>query len=736
MSRTILRDYQEAIIKKTFKAWEDGHNSVLVQLPTGGGKTVTFTEIVERAAVPTVIMAHRIELVSQLSLALARAEIPHGITSPAATLPDIVKLHLQMGNRHYFSPQAPVMVASVDTLIRRDIQWRNRVKLVVVDEAAHVLRDNKWGKAVTLFPNARVLLVTATPLRADGRGLGRQADGIADILIEGPSMRELISGGYLSPFRIFAPPNALDLSPVKVTASGDYSQKPLQTAVSKAHITGDVVEHYKRHGGGRGITFAVSVEAAQELAAAYNSAGVAAVCLHAGSGISERAAVMRQFREGNIQQLVNVDILAEGVDVPAVSCVSLVRPTASYGLHMQQLGRALRPAEGKPYAVILDHVGNVMKHGMPDTPRVWSLESRERKSKGQSTGVVPLRTCLNTACVAVFERNLDRCPYCRHPVPLSGQRATPAQVEGNLLELESEALANLTKQIKRIEGAPLIPRDVSGIVASSIIKKHHARQDAQRVLRDVIAAWAGVWHAEGESDAEILRRFWFLFGIDTLTAQTLPASEALALADKVQERPEYVKKKIKNPRKRLSWQHLNNTKPKSKPYKRWDGGGMYLLVLPTGECFWRLNYRFDGTRTIGKFPDTDMSTARALRDDAYEILARRINDEQKAAQHRERIEKMKAREREESLRQFTEPALEDHWKKNITSTQLHHVIQIWIRKKCENLPAGQNIEGFFKLNAGITLGQALCLDPKSNSAIKMYNCLCEALNLTTELQSC
>ena len=284
-----------------------------------------------------------------------------------------------------------------------------------------------------MFPNARGLLVTATPMRADGRGLGRGAEGIADILIEGPSMRELISTGYLSEYRIFAPPNSLDLSPVKITASGDYSPDPLRLAVARASITGDIVEHFIRHSpDGLGITFAVSVDAAKELAQAYESAGVPAVCLHAETGISERASVMRQFRERSIRQLVNVDILAEGVDVPAVSCVSLCRPTASYALHMQQIGRALRPCEDKTHAIILDHVGNVTKHGMPDTPRTWTLNSQDRKSRTIS-GAIPLRTCLNPTCVAVFERIYDRCPYCRHPIPLPKQRSTPAQVEGNLL---------------------------------------------------------------------------------------------------------------------------------------------------------------------------------------------------------------------------------------------------------------------------------------------------------------
>ena len=485
---------------------------------------------------PTVIIAHRVELVSQLSLAVARAEIHHNIIAPDAAIRDIVKLRVASSKRHYISPTSSVAVASVDTLVRRDPTWRNRVKLVVIDEAAHVLKSNKWGRAFDMFPQARGLLVTATPLRADGKGLGRVGDGIADILIEGPSMRQLIDEGYLSKYRIFAPPNALDLSPIKITASGDYSHMPLTAAVAKAHITGDVVSHYLKHGShvgsGQGITFAVSVEAARELAAAYEAAGVSAVCIHAETGMLDRAQTMRHFREGRIKQLVNVDILAEGVDVPAVSCVSLVRPTASYGLHMQQIGRALRPAEGKPHAVILDHVGNVTKHGLPDEPRIWTLESRDRKARTAS-GIIPLRTCLNVECVAVFARNLDRCPYCKHPVPLPKQRATPAQVEGNLRELNATSLKTLTDEIARIEAAPRIPRGLSAPAVMSLVKKHGERQDARKSLANAIAEWAGVYHAQGESDSEIHRRFWNLFGIDVLTAQTLSAKEMLQLVDKM-----------------------------------------------------------------------------------------------------------------------------------------------------------------------------------------------------------
>ena len=533
MSTIILRDYQKSLVSSALDAWACGHTNVLIQSHTGSGKTVMLASIVERLNVPTVIIAHRLELVSQLSLALARAQIKHSMLLPTSSLGEIIKLHLQDTGVNYFSPFAQVTVASVDTLIRRTPVWADHIKLVVVDEAAHVLRSNKWGKACAMFPHAKGLFVTATPLRADGRGLGREADGLADVLIEGPSMRQLIDEGYLSRYRVFAPPNKLDLTPVYTTPKGDYTPDLLRKAVAKAQITGDVVQHYLRHAaGGLGITFAVSVEAAQELTTAYDDAGVPAACLHANTSISERAAIMQQFKQGLIKQLVNVDILAEGVDVPAVSCVSLVRPTASYGLHMQQIGRALRPAEGKEHAIILDHVGNVIKHGLPDVPRVWTLAAQERKSRG-ALGTIPLRTCLNTACLSVFERNKDRCPYCGHPIPEPKERLTPAQVEGDLQELAVSTRKELEKEIKRIDGAPRIPYGASPIVAASIKKRHRERQEAIRDLRIAISEWAGVWHSKGESDSEIHKRFYYTFGTDLLTAQTLGAKEAQELIDKM-----------------------------------------------------------------------------------------------------------------------------------------------------------------------------------------------------------
>jgi len=227
-----------------------------------------------------------------------------------------------------------------------------------------------------------------------------------------------------------------------------------------------------------------------------------------------------------------VDILSEGVDVPEVTCVSLARPTMSYGLHMQQIGRALRPAEGKKNAIILDHVGNVTKHGLPDEPRVWTLAAQDKKSRGKP-GTIALRTCLNPICMAVFPRNLDRCTYCGHPIPLPKERSRPDQVEGDLKELTPEGLKRITEEITRIESAPRIPHGVSGIIASSIVKKHHDRRETLSQLKELISNWAGVYHHKGESDSEIQRRFFLTFGVDVLTAQTLSKKDAESLISRI-----------------------------------------------------------------------------------------------------------------------------------------------------------------------------------------------------------
>ncbi len=482
-----------------------------------------------------VAIAHRSELVSQMSLALAREGVRHRVIGPAALGRACAALHMSELNRMYVDPNARNAVAGVDTLVRLDPKdpWFAQVSLWVQDEAHHVLQDNKWGRACAMFPNAIGLGVTATPLRADGKGLGRHVDGLMDAMIVGPTMRDLIEQGFLTDYRIFAPPSDLDMSAVAMTASGDYSPPKLKAARRASHITGDVVQQYLRIAPGKlGVTFDTDVESATETAAAFRAAGVPAEVVTGESHPEFRAQTLRRFRNREILQLVNCDLFSEGFDLPAIEVVSMARPTQSYGLFCQQFGRALRPLAGKTHAIIIDHVGNVLRHGLPDAYREWSLDRRERRSRAAPTDAIPVRTCLNEQCLSVYERIYKQCPFCGFEV-VPSSRSAPEFVDGDLFELDPAALAALRGEKARIDGDCRVPPGSTPAVAGAIRRTHWERQEGQKPLRDAIALWAGWQNTLGRADPEVYRRFYFKFGVDILTAQTLGATDAAELTDRV-----------------------------------------------------------------------------------------------------------------------------------------------------------------------------------------------------------
>lgn len=532
-----LRDYQQKLEQDVYEAWANGATNVLAQLSTGGGKTVIFSKILSDCQDPAIIIAHRMEIVSQISLTLARYGIRHSLIAQKPLIREIISLHLYELKRSYYDPQSRYIVAGVDTLIKMspDTPWFSGIKLVIQDEAHHVLRGNKWGKAASLFPHAKGLYPTATPVRADGRGLGKTSDGIIDVMVRGLQMRDLIKAGHLSDYRIISPPNNLDLSAVPLSAGGDYSPLKLSTAVRKSHITGNVVEHYLKFAKDKlGVTFAVDINAATEIASAFREAGVAAEVISSKTPDLLRSKIMRRFRNRELLQLVNVDLLGEGVDVPAIEVVSMARPTQSYGLYSQQFGRALRPMPNKTHAIIIDHVNNVLRHGLPDDlRRVWSLERREKRSKSASLDAVLLKTCLSPLCYAVYERYYKCCPICGFYTPPL-ERSTPEQVEGDLMELDPETLAALRGEINRIDSAPTPPKHLDNIAQRAVVKRHEARQVAQNELRELIALYAGHYAARQCDDSQIYRRFYFDFDVDIATAQTLNAQNANELKTRIQ----------------------------------------------------------------------------------------------------------------------------------------------------------------------------------------------------------
>lgn len=530
------RYYQQALIDDVMSFWARGGRNCLGVLPTGGGKTFVFSRIASLVGMAVCAIAHRGELVTQISAALAREGVRHRIVGPAALARQCTAAHLDELKRDFVEPNARIVVAGVDTLIKTSPSeaWLQQIGLWIQDEAHHVLQDNKWGKAAKLFPNARGLGVTATPIRADGKGLGKHADGLFEEMFVGPTMRELIDQGYLTDYKIYAPPNDLDLSSVAISAGGDFNHDQVAAARKKSRITGDVVQHYLRLARGkRGVTFDTDVESATKTAQAFREAGVPAEVVHGGTPAAIRADVLRRFARGEILQLVNVDLFGEGFDLPAIEVVSFARPTMSFALFAQQFGRALRILAGKSWAIIIDHVGNTLRHGLPDAARVWSLDRRERRGSSRPNDIIPTRVCLNVACNGVYERVHPSCPYCGH-TPVPAGRSSPELVDGDLHELDAETLRRMRGEVQKLDGMPFYPANASAEIRGAIAKNHFIRQRSRAVLREAIATWAGWQRSLGRDDQESYRRFFFHFGVDVLGAQALRSADAEALAARIQ----------------------------------------------------------------------------------------------------------------------------------------------------------------------------------------------------------
>lgn len=547
MTLPTLRPYQEKLVAETYSQWDKGVQFVAMVSATGSGKSMTLTAIVAKErdrGQYVLVLAHRQELITQLSDTMGRMEIRHQVIAANKVVRFAAKQSMENHGVNYVDPNARVMVASVQSM--REAKIADLAKLgnkltVVQDEFHHATKKSKtWGGVLTPLLNAgaRGLGPTATPCRADGQGLSRETDGYADVIVEGPSMRWLIDNGYLSQYKIYCPPTDLHLENVETSkTTGDYKEKELKAEIGRSHIVGDIVSHYlKICPGKRGITFTVGVDTAEEVAEEYRKRGVPAIALSGRNADEERVQAIRDLKSGKILQIVNDSLIGEGVDIPAVEVVSFARPTQSYALYAQMFGRALRPFEGKSHAIIIDAVSNVMRHGLPDAPREWSLDRRERRTGKSEPSTV--RVC--TACAAVYERFRDACPDCGEPVPKPAQRSGPEFVDGDLYELDPEVLAQMRNEVVGARETPEAMRDrltaqhvpPAGVMAN--VKRQRERLEVLGQLDGLMATIAGYWRHDGMSDKEIFRKFFLTYHIDWLSAQSLKKDDAEALMEKIQ----------------------------------------------------------------------------------------------------------------------------------------------------------------------------------------------------------
>lgn len=406
-----------------------GVRRLLLYAPTGSGKTVmagAFAEPLVRGGAPpgdVLFLANRRELVLQAREKFVEAGVPReGVGVIAATV------------REPRDAAAPVQIASVDTLRLLPRGSWPRARHVILDECHHAPAST-YRELLAAYPGAFHLGLSATPCRLDGRGF----DGIYDEMVVAAQTHELLKAGYLAAPRVYSHPDAPDVSDLRAVR-GDYPAAEVARRVDRAALVGDIVEHWKRLGGGhRTVAFAASVPHAEHIRDAFARSGVAAEALSGRSRAAAREGALARLKSGDTRVLVVVDVVSEGWDLPEVKCVVFARPTKSLRLFLQWVGRAMRPWGGVT-PVVLDHAGNVRLFGLPTVDRAFSLDGAPpTPAPGDA-----VRVC--GACHAANPPSAAACEACgapltprRHPPP----PATPAQVEGELREVPLAAALGL-----------------------------------------------------------------------------------------------------------------------------------------------------------------------------------------------------------------------------------------------------------------------------------------------------
>lgn len=379
------------------------------------GKTVVAAHIIQSAFQRNsrvLFIAHRRELINQSFNKLLDA----GIESK--------NIGVVMGNDPRRNPGACIQVASIDTLRNRA---KPRADLVFFDEC-HRSLARSYLDVVTHYPNAVHLGLTATPYRADGKGLG----DVYEELVVVSSPKELIAEGFLvEPTVLSVNENQLpDLSKVK-TRAGDYNAEQLGEAVNQKHLVGSIVEHWLEYARDiPTVCFAVNVEHSKSIVQKFVDAGIAAEHLDGTTPPEDRAAILKRLNDGETRIVSNCNVLCEGWDQPSVKCAILARPTKSTGMYLQQAGRILRPFQGVP-AIILDHSGNARVHGLPQQDREFSLESKTKRTQCSSP---PTRTC--PSCYAILEggTKVCMCGFEFPPPPITEM----TEVDGRLVVVKDD----------------------------------------------------------------------------------------------------------------------------------------------------------------------------------------------------------------------------------------------------------------------------------------------------------
>lgn len=424
--------HQTEAIDQIVDAFHKGHKRVLYTLDTGGGKTVVCSlvaQLMQGIKRPLLFLAHRNSLVDQASETFTSLGIPHGVIKAGSPI-----------SRHLIN------VGMVQTVARRNI---DRQALVVIDEAHHCAGQNQWRTVAEKFAD-RVLGVTATPIRADGLGLGVKSGGIFEHLIQGADIDHLLKIKRLVPLKLYAPKQRIDWKNF-TTKGDDFDQDSVSADFETRKIYGDAVKVWEQIAKGmRTITFCHCIKAAEAVAQAFCDAGYPSAVITGNDTRDMQKAKIRSLAERQIINLVSVDVISEGTDIPAVECGLMMRPTMSFGLYRQQAGRIMRWAQDKTHGILIDMVGNCAAHGDPMSKIIWELDGNETlnvKKSNIEKGIVKLKQCPE----CWMYRKMNPCEHCG--AATDGSRKIDQVFETEYMEIEAKKREAIQR---KVEGKEII----------------------------------------------------------------------------------------------------------------------------------------------------------------------------------------------------------------------------------------------------------------------------------------
>ena len=430
-----LRDYQTKFINNIANSYKWNHKAVCGVMPCGAGKTVVMAWIIKHANLKgntVLFIVHRKELISQAAHTFKNYGIDFSVINKS-------KNQIDLNHK--------TILCSVQTLsLNLKLIPKNMIKMIIIDECHHA-KSNQYMKVLKNYPKASILGLTATPARLDGSCLG----DIFDDLIVGVNAKKLISNHFLTEYDYYMPKSKINFNNIR-TAYGDFVKSDIDEECNKPQIIGDIISNYIKYANGRNaILYAASVNQSLNIVEQFKAQGYSAAHIDAKTNEKEREKLVDDFRKGKINILSNVDLFGEGFDVPCCDCVILCRPTLSLTLFIQQSMRCMRIDNNNKNkkGIIIDHVANVTRFGLPDRTREWTLDPQiAKKIKQRESKEVKSRTCEKCHTVFISKNNSTKCPKCGFINKLTGKEIE--QIEGELIKIqEIQTKENKKSELKQ-----------------------------------------------------------------------------------------------------------------------------------------------------------------------------------------------------------------------------------------------------------------------------------------------